>query len=118
MIAAFLLRHWITVAVGFGLVLGAFSMGWQVRSWKCSATLLKAEQAAAKTGARLRDQAHASANEYEHDRRAGYEESYRRQEQIRTIYKDRIIRSDCAVPDDARRVLSEAVDAANTPRAE
>jgi hypothetical protein len=114
MIAAFFIRHWITFAVGLGLVLGAFGMGWQVRGWRCDAALLKAEKAADKQRAKMQAQVEASAFDYETDRSQNYADSYARQETVRTIYRDRPMRGDCAVPADARRLLVEAVESANT----
>lgn len=110
MIKLFLSRHWPAIA----LIAAAFVLGWTVRGWRCDAAVLKTERATEKAAGEMRRQGESSAVGYEQDRSAGYADAYARQERVRTIYRDRIVRSDCAVPDDARRVLSEAVDAANT----
>lgn len=114
MILATLSRYWIALAVGLGLVLGAFGMGWKVRAWRCDAAILEAERAAEAQRARMQARVETSATDYETDRSEAHVASYERQDRVRTIYRDRPVRSDCAVPDDARRVLSEAVRAANT----
>ena len=114
MIAALFARHWIGLAVGLALVLGAFGMGWQVRGWRCDAALLKVERAAEQDRARLQAQVETAATDYETDRSAGYADAQAREVRVRTIYRDRPIRSDCALPDDARRVLDEALTAANS----
>lgn len=113
MIMLFLSRYWGAIA----LIAAAFVLGWTVRSWRCDAAMLKIERATATAAAKMRGQGEASASDYEQDRSAGYAAAYRRQEQARTVYRDRIVPADCAVPDDARRLLSEAVDAANSASA-
>lgn len=114
MIAALFFRHWITIAIGAALALTAFGAGWKLRDWRCDAAVLKIERANAKASARMQDQADTAASDYETDRGQTYADSNIRQERIRTIYRDRPMRSDCAVPDDARRLLVEAVESANT----
>ena len=101
------------VAFGLALVLTAFGAGWQVRAWRCDAALLKQERAAAKALAKAQAQVEASATSYEQDRSQGYVDTVRRQETVRTIYRDRPVHGSCAVPDDARRVLDDAVASAN-----
>lgn len=114
MIAAFFARYWIGLAIGLALVLTAFGAGWQVRAWRCDAALLAVAEANARATARMQDEANAASTEYEQDRSNGYAASQDRQERVRIIYRDRPVSGDCAVPDDARRVLDEAVRAANS----
>lgn len=50
---------------------------------------------------------------YEQDQAAGTAEQHDREDRIRTIYRDRPVPGTCAAPDAARRVLDDAVAAAN-----
>jgi hypothetical protein len=113
-ILALFSRYWIALAVGLGLVLASFGAGYKVRSWKCDAALLKVERANEKARAKMQAQVEASAAAYETDRSEAHVNSITRQETVRTIYRDRQVSADCAVPDVARSVLDDAVSAANT----
>ena len=114
MFARLLAINPLLLAIGLAVLMaGAFGTGWKVRSWRCDAALLEAERATDKARAALQEAVNDAAASYEQDRSEGHAASYTRQETIRTIYKDRSVNPDCAVLDDARSVLVEAVDAAN-----
>lgn len=111
MILALFSRYWIALAVGVAVAVAAFVGGYKVRAWRCDAELLKVERANAKAGARMRETADTASAEYEQDRSASHADTYRRQTRVQTIYRDREVSGDCAMPDDARLVLVEAVNA-------
>lgn len=112
MLARLLTINPLFLAIGLAVLMaGAFGTGWEVRSWRCDAALLEAERATAKARAALQEAVDEAATAYEQDRSEGHAASYARQETIRTIYKDRVVSPDCAVLDDARSVLVEAIDA-------
>ena len=114
MLLAFLARNQIILAISLAIAAASFAGGWQVRGWRCDAALLKVERAAEKDRARMQARVETAATDYETDRSAGYADAQAREVRVRTIYRDRPIRSDCALPDDARRVLDEALTAANS----
>jgi len=95
-------------------VLAAFIAGWQVRGWRCEASKLDTAEANAKASADMQDTADTAATGYEQDRSQTYADHTVREETIRTIYRDRQVPGDCDIHADARRVLAEAIDAANT----
>lgn len=112
MFARLLALNPLFLAIGLAVLMaGAFGTGWKVRSWRCDAALLEAERATDKARAAMQEAVNDAATSYEQDRSEGHAASYTRQETIRTIYKDRVVSPDCTVPDDARSVLVEAVDA-------
>lgn len=94
-------------------VLG-FAAGWQVRSWRCDAALRDHEQAVQAEMDKRQQRYDAMSAQYEAERTDGQQQHTTRVDRINTIYKDRIIPADCAVPDDVRGLLVEAVASANT----
>lgn len=94
--------------------LAMFALGWTVQGWRCDAAKAKAERAAAKASAQMQAHADDISLDYETDRSQGYAASQDRQERVRIIYRDSPVSDSCAVPDDARSVLVEAVRSANT----
>lgn len=114
MIAKFFGTYWVALLLALGAFSAAFGTGWTLRAWKCDAALLASAEATRKEEGRLQTHADDTATEYEADRRAIDYGNYARQERVRTIYRNRTVPDDCAVPDDARRMLAEAVNAANT----
>lgn len=113
MFAFFTPYRWFIAAA---LALLAFGAGWQVRSWRCDAALLKVERANAKAISAMRAKADNASAEYETERETIHVDRDKRGERIRTIYRDRQVSGDCALDPDATSVLREAVDAANTAR--
>lgn len=104
------------LAIGGALALTvvAFAAGWQARSWRCDAALHDYEQAVQAEMDKRQRRYDAVSAQYETERTDGQQQHTTRVERINTIYKDRIISADCAVPDDVRRLLAEAVTSANT----
>lgn len=102
---------WALALIGIG---AAFVGGWTVRDAFCDADKARVLEANARETARMQDTANEASTIYEQDRSQTYADATIRQETIRTIYRDREVPADCAVPDDARGVLSEAVSAANS----
>lgn len=92
----------------------AFVGGYKIRDWQCDAAAARELEANAIESARMQDAADTAATGYEQDRSQTYADHTVREETIRTIYRDRQVPGDCAVPDNAALVLDEAVRAANT----
>jgi len=112
-----LLPPWAYAGAALALSVGGFATGWKVQGWRCEAAQADALRDAAKkmdaAATRMRD---ASA-EYETGKAYAQAEDYARNERIRTIFRDRVVNADCAAPDDARRMLAEAVAGANATAA-
>lgn len=100
--------------VAAGALLIGFGAGWQVQSWRWSASLLKVERAAVKQERRQQATVDQQSTNYETERSHDVQQQIVYQDRIRTIYKDRVIPGECAAPDDVVRVLTEAVAGANT----
>lgn len=112
MISRLLAINPLFLAIALAVLLGgAFTTGWQVRGWRCDAALLDAERATDKARAALQEAVNDASTAYEHDRSSNHVASTIREETVRTIYKERVVSPDCTVPDDARSVLVEAIDA-------
>lgn len=96
-----------------GVTVLGFAAGWQVRSWRCDAALRDYEQAVQAEMDKRQQRYDAVSAQYETERTDGQQQHTTRVDRISTIYKDRIVSADCAVPDDVRRLLVEAVTSAN-----
>ena len=99
------------IAAGAALV--SFAAGWTINGWRYQSREAKAlEQAYA-----ARDEANARANnaaaDYEIVRAALDERSAETTTKIRTVYRDRKISADCAVPAGAASLLNDARSNAN-----
>ena len=103
----------IRIALAAGVALASFAAGWQVRSWRCDAALRDYEQAVQAEMDKRQQRYDAVSAQYETERTDGQQQHTTRVDRISTIYKDRIVSADCAVPDDVRRLLVEAVTSAN-----
>lgn len=104
----------LVIGGALALTVAAFAAGWQVRSWRCDAALRDYEQAVQAEMDKRQQRYDAVSAQYETERTDGQQQHTTRVDRINTIYKDRIIPADCAVPDDVRRLLVEAVTSANT----
>lgn len=100
-------------AAGLSLVVGAFG-GWQVRSWRCEASIAKIERQAEQARETMRTQMEAAATDYETFRAGNETAQVRTQTQIREVYRNVPVSSDCAVPDDVVGMLNDAREAANS----
>ncbi len=99
-----------------GLLLGAtvFSAGYKVRDWQCDAAVAKAVKAAVAKERKNRAIGDAAATDYEEDREHARQANVTRETEYRTIYRDRLVRPDCAAPAAARSVLESAVERSNS----
>lgn len=97
----------VTFAAGFGTA-------WKVQGWRCDAD--KAEAIAEADRLRAANQAMADrlSASYEQEKQDADVADHGREVQIRTIYRDRPVSADCAVPDSVRSVLEKAVASANS----
>lgn len=106
---------WRLAGAGVATLLGAWG-GWTANDWrhdsKALTALADATKAANDAAAHMRDQGAA----YEKDRQDDQVQSTVRESRISTIYRDRPVPADCAVPDDAGSVLDDAISAANARR--
>lgn len=102
--------------IGFVVAVAAmlsFTAGWTINGWRYKSREAKAiEQAYA-----ARDAANAKANnlaaDYEIVRAALDERSAETTTKIRTVYRDRKISADCAIPAGAASLLNDARSSAN-----
>lgn len=106
----------IKIAGAIGAAALIFIAGWTTNDWrhdsKALTALADATTAANDAAAHMRDQGAA----YEKDRQDDQIQSTVRESRISTIYRDRPVPADCAVPDDAGSVLDDAISAANARR--
>ena len=103
--------------IGAGALVAGLLGGWTVRDWKADSDEAKAKDAAFTQYRALSDALADQSLAYEvlaQSLRAG---ERRDRETIREIYRDKTAPSDCAVPDAAVGVLSEAVTRANSAAA-
>jgi hypothetical protein len=103
---------WCLAVAGATALLGAWG-GWTVSDWRHDSKALKAVETAAKKLDAARAAVDRAATAYEQEKPIAAAQSSVRESTIREIYKDRPVPADCAVPDAARSVLDNAVDAAN-----
>lgn len=95
-----------------GALLIGFGAGWYVESLRWDASLLRTVQAAQKVQKRQQGTVATQATIYETERTHEAAQHESRQQQIRTVYQDRIVPGECAVPDAGRRVLEQALERA------
>lgn len=100
-------------AAGLSLLVGAFG-GWQVRGWRCDAAMAELERAAVKAQEQARAQMEAAATDYETFRAGNETAETRTQTQIREVYRNVEVPSDCAAPDAVVGLLNGAREAANS----
>lgn len=103
--------------IGAGALLAGLLGGWTVRDWKADSDEAKAKDRAFAQYTALTETLADQSLAYEvlaQSLRAG---ERRDRETIREIYRDKTVPSDCAVPDAAVGVLSEAVTRANSAAA-
>ncbi|WP_185928680.1 hypothetical protein [Sphingomonas sp. IC081] len=87
--------------------------GWTVNDWRDDSKALAAVETAAKELNAARATVDRAATAYEQEKPIAAAQSFVRESTIREICKDRPVPADCAVPDAARSMLDNAVDAAN-----
>lgn len=101
------------IAAALALV-GAFSGGWTVRRWKDTAHEVAALKAAEIAFRAQLDKQAKESTAYENEREQARQSSNARQDQIRTIYRDKAVPAVCAPDPVAVGLLQGAVDDANT----
>ena len=108
-------QYRLLAAIGAALTLAAasFGAGWHERGLRCDKRIHAIERAAEKVRARDQAKAESEATTYEKDRADANRKQKVQAQAIRTIYRDRAVPGECAVPDDARRVLDDARTQAN-----
>lgn len=94
------------------LALGLVS-GWTARDWKADADQLQAIEVANRQREKLQEKYDTLALGYEADRNQSDINSITRQTELRTIYRDIPINSDCAAPDAVRGLLENSLSEAN-----
>lgn len=108
----------ITAYLTAGALAAGALAGWTLRDWKADADALKAVQSAQKREDAARDAVQARADEREKAREANQTQLVRDSHTIREIVKNGPpIPADCAASADVRRVLDDAVTAANAASA-
>lgn len=105
---------WFRLVGSLAALLCAFGAGWYVESLRWSASLLREAKSAIAQQQKQQGTINTQATAYEADRAIGEQQHVVYQEQIRTIFKDRPVPGDCAAPVAVVRVLTEAVERANS----
>lgn len=104
---------WGYAAGGVLLSVVAFGAGWQVREWRCESAELKAVNAAVKRGRAQQELIHLQADNYEQEKADAVIQTNTHERELRTIYRDVKVPTECAAPVVAVRVLERAVADAN-----
>ena len=103
---------WCAIGGATLLVIGAMG-GWTVRDWKRDSEVLAGLEEAAEMVDQQRAAIDRAAGAYELERENARTQTNVRESTIREIYRDRPVPADCAVGDDVRGVLDDAVRSAN-----
>lgn len=104
---------WAYGAGGAVLLAVGAAGGWMVNDWRHDSKALDAMKAATKAVDDQRKAVDAAASKYETEKQDGIVRQEVRTNELRTIYRDRPVRSDCAAPDSVHGVLAGAVADAN-----
>lgn len=91
----------------------SFTAGWTVNGWRYKTREAKAIAAALVERDKANERANAIAADFEMAKVALNERSYETTTKIRTVYRDRKISADCAVPAGAASLLNDARNATN-----
>ncbi len=98
---------------GISALVVGIATGWSIRDWKADADQLEAVEVANRQREKLQARYDELALGYEADRAQAGINSITRQTELRTIYRDVPIDSNCAAPDSARGLLENSVSEAN-----
>lgn len=104
-------RAVIYVAIGASVL--SFLGGWALRDAFCDAAKASALEKAMKEAERQSKRADEAAGRLEDYRDATTQDTATAGREIRTIYRDRVIRPDCDIDRASRRLLDRARDNAN-----
>lgn len=99
--------------IGAGIAIAAFLAGWNVNGWRYQSREAKALETALAARDKANQRANSLAADYEALRTSLEYGSDRVQTEVRTIYRDRTINPDCAVPAGAAGLLDNARRDAN-----
>ena len=99
--------------IGAGIAIAAFLAGWSVNGWRYQSREAKALETALAARDEANERANILAADYEALRASLEYQSDRVQTEVRTIYRDRTINPDCAVPAGAASLLDNARRDAN-----
>nr|WP_202408354.1 hypothetical protein [Novosphingobium silvae] len=97
------------------MALGAWG-GWTANDWRHDSKALEALANATKAANDSAQHMREQGDRYERDRQDDQAQSTLRESTINTIYRDRPVPADCALPDAAGSVLDDAIAAANARR--
>ncbi|MYL99559.1 hypothetical protein GR702_17485 [Novosphingobium sp. FGD1] len=106
---------WCLAGAGAALALGAWG-GWTANDWRHDSKALEALANATKAANDSAQHMREQGDRYERDRQDDQAQSTLRESTINTIYRDRPVPADCALPDAAGSVLDDAIAAANARR--
>jgi uncharacterized protein HemX len=108
-----ILPPWVKTALAAAALLGTAGATWQVQEWRHAAKQADALRAQQKAFERQLARQHDIAAEYETERESARVEYITREGQVREIFREVEVPSNCAAPPAVRGVLSEAVTSAN-----
>ncbi|AIT81584.1 hypothetical protein [Novosphingobium pentaromativorans] len=103
---------WCLGGAAAAALVGAWG-GWTVRDWKRDSEVLAGIEKATELVNEQLATIDAAAQAYEQEREDARVQTNVRESTIREIYRDRPVPADCAVGDDVRGVLNDAVRSAN-----
>jgi hypothetical protein len=99
------------------LTVVGFGAGWTVRDWKADSDQLGAVKAGIERGKEQQELADYRAGRYEDQRHEAQQQSILRDTEIRTIYRDVEVPSECEPPAAALLVLDNAAASASAQAA-
>lgn len=109
-----MLDHRLMIGGGLLALIAGFAAGWHVQGLRCDSKLAKIERQAVEAREVMRAQMEAAAADYETFRAGNEAAETRTQTQIREVYRNVEVPSDCAALPDAVQLLERAREAANS----
>jgi hypothetical protein len=109
-----LIPLWAKASLAAAALIGTAGATWQVQEWRHTAKQADALRAQQKAFERQLAKANEIAAEYEAERETARVEYITREGQVREIFREVEVPSNCAAPPAVRGVLSEAVTSANS----
>lgn len=91
----------------------SFTAGWTVNGWRYKTREAKAIAAALEERDKANERANAIAYDFEMAKMALNDRSIETTTKIRTVYRDRKVSADCAIPAGAASLLNDARNTAN-----
>lgn len=104
----------LTLYAAAGALIVGVSTGWTVRDWKCDAAIAQAMVDAEKARKKIETERDRVSQEYEAFRAGLPAQTIETRNTIREIYRDKVVRPDCAADPAFGRLLQAAADRASS----